>query len=176
MCGSVIPQRSLDISTLKKILMTSCPTLQTSGREDILIQQVNLLNMWMSLANQTDPPAKFGKQIEQNQSSACVLSHVWLCDPMNYIPPGSSAHGIFQARILEWVAVSFSRGSSWSRDQTRVSWVSCIAWFFTAEPLGKPNQSSTMKTNHFTWMNTIYQKYWPHSYLFIFSWFICTFY
>ena len=38
---------------------------------------------------------------------------------------GSSIHGIFKARILEWVAISFSRGSSWSRDQTQVSWVSC---------------------------------------------------
>ena len=35
--------------------------------------------------------------------------------------PGSSTHGIFQARILEWIAISFSRGSSWSRDQTQVS-------------------------------------------------------
>ena len=35
--------------------------------------------------------------------------------------PGSSVHGIFQARILEWVAISFSRGSSWTRDQIRVS-------------------------------------------------------
>ena len=44
--------------------------------------------------------------------------------------PGSSVHGILQARILEWVAISFSRGSSWPRDQTQVS---CIAdRFFTA--------------------------------------------
>ena len=43
-----------------------------------------------------------------------------LCDPMDYSLPGSS-HGIFQARVLEWVAISFSRGSSPSRDQTRVS-------------------------------------------------------
>ena len=35
-----------------------------------------------------------------------------LCDPMNYGPPGSSVHGISQARILEWVAIPFSRGSS----------------------------------------------------------------
>ena len=35
-----------------------------------------------------------------------------LCDPMDCSPPGSSVHGIFQARILEWVAISFSRGSS----------------------------------------------------------------
>ena len=47
-----------------------------------------------------------------------------LCDPVDCIPPGSSAHGILQARILEWVAISFSRGSSQPRDQTQVS---CIA-------------------------------------------------
>ena len=47
-----------------------------------------------------------------------------LCDPMDCSPPGSSVHGILQARLLEWVAKSFSRGSSWLRDQ---AWVSCIA-------------------------------------------------
>ena len=52
-----------------------------------------------------------------------------LCDPVNCSPLGSSVHGILQARILEWVAVPFSRGSSWPRDQT---WVSRIAGtFFT---------------------------------------------
>ena len=49
------------------------------------------------------------------------LSHVTLCNTMGYSSPGSSAHGIFQARILERVAISFSRGSSWPREQTRVS-------------------------------------------------------
>ena len=44
-----------------------------------------------------------------------------LCDPMDYSPPGSSVHGIFQARILEWVAISFSREYSRPRDRTRVS-------------------------------------------------------
>ena len=59
------------------------------------------------------------------------------CDPMDYSLPGSSVPGIFQARILEWVASPFSRGSSWPRDQTHVS---CIGrWFFTAEPPGKPH-------------------------------------
>ena len=42
-------------------------------------------------------------------------------DPMGYSPPGSSVHGISQARILEWVAISFSRGSSRPRDWTRIS-------------------------------------------------------
>ena len=47
-----------------------------------------------------------------------------LCDPTDCSPPGFSVHGIFQARILEWVAVFFSRGSSQPRDRTQVS---CIA-------------------------------------------------
>ena len=40
---------------------------------------------------------------------------------MDFSPPGSSVHEILQARILEWVAIPFSRGSSWPRDQTQVS-------------------------------------------------------
>ena len=47
------------------------------------------------------------------------LSRVRLCYPVNCSPPGSSVHWIFQARILEWVAISFSRGSSQPRDWTR---------------------------------------------------------
>ena len=51
------------------------------------------------------------------------------CNPMVCSPPGSSVHGIFQARILEWVAMPSARGSSPPRDWT---WVSCIAGkFFT---------------------------------------------
>ena len=52
-----------------------------------------------------------------------------LCDPMDCSLPGSSVHGIFQARILEWVAIFFSRGSSWHRDQTQVSCI--VGWLFT---------------------------------------------
>ena len=64
------------------------------------------------------------------------FSHMTLCDPMDYSPPGSSVHGVLQARTLEWVAISFSRGSSLPRDQ---AWVSCIAGrFLTTEPPGKP--------------------------------------
>ena len=49
-----------------------------------------------------------------------------LCDPMNCSPPGSSVLGIFQARILEWVAISFSRGSPPHRDQ---NFISCTGLF-----------------------------------------------
>ena len=60
---------------------------------------------------------------------------------MDCSPPGSSIHGISQAIILEWSVISCSRESSWPRDQTRVSCISCIAGrFFTTEPQGKPIQ------------------------------------
>ena len=52
----------------------------------------------------------------------CVLSHFsHVCDPMDYSLPGSSVYGIFQARILEWVAITSSRGSFWPRDRTHIS-------------------------------------------------------
>ena len=47
-----------------------------------------------------------------------------LCDPTDCSPPGSSVHGILQERILEWVAITFSRGSSHTRDQTHISCIS----------------------------------------------------
>ena len=58
-------------------------------------------------------------------AQSCLI----LCDPMDCSLPASSVHGILQARILEWIAIPFFRGSSWSRDQTQIS---CIAGkFFT---------------------------------------------
>ena len=73
--------------------------------------------------------------------SLCVCaqwpSHVWLCNPMDCSPPGSSVHGILQARILEWVATSYSRESSQPREWTCIS---CLAGrFFTVEPPRKPH-------------------------------------
>ena len=66
------------------------------------------------------------------RDSRCVLvtqSCLTLCDPIACSPPGSFVHGIFTARILAWVAISFSRGYSRPRDRT---WVSYIAGrFFT---------------------------------------------
>ena len=53
----------------------------------------------------------------------CSRLCLTLCSPVDCSSPGSSAHGIFQARILEWVAISSSRGSSWPRDRTLVSWI-----------------------------------------------------
>ena len=53
----------------------------------------------------------------------CLVTKSWptLCNPMDYRPQGPSLHGIFQARIMEWVAISYSSGSSQPRDQTGIS-------------------------------------------------------
>ena len=59
-------------------------------------------------------------KVKSESAQSCLT----LCYPMDCSPPGSSVHGIFLARILEWVAIYFSRGSSQPRDQTQVS---CIA-------------------------------------------------
>ena len=75
----------------------------------------------------------------------CVLSRLAVSDSAT---SGSYIHGILQARILEWVAVSSSRGSSWPRDQTHFLCVSCIPGrFFIVEQLGKPN----IKITHLYW-------------------------
>ena len=81
------------------------------------------------------------------QTYACVLSHpvIWgLWNPMNCSPTGSSVCGIFQARILEWAAISPSKGSSQPRDQTRVSCIPhmgrrILYYWATWEAPHKPN-------------------------------------
>ena len=61
---------------------------------------------------------------ERKKESEVTQSCATLCDPMDCSLPGSPVPGIFQARVLEWVSISFSRGSSQPRDWTQVS---CIA-------------------------------------------------
>ena len=72
----------------------------------------------------------------------CVAMLSWVqlsYDSMDSSLPGSPLHGIFQARILEWVTISFSRISSQPRDGNHVSCVCCVAGgFFTTVPPGKP--------------------------------------
>ena len=89
-----------------------------------------------------------------NNNFVCVCAQslqlrLILCNPMDYSQPGTSVQGIFLPRILEWVVMPFSRGSSWPRDPTRISYVSCIAGgLFTADPPGKP-KTVTLFSNKF---------------------------
>ena len=68
----------------------------------------------------------FWKKVKESEVTQCCLP---LCYPMDCSLPGSSVHEIFQAKILEWVAISFSRRSSWPRDQTRVSCIVCRRFY-----------------------------------------------
>ena len=70
-----------------------------------------------------------------------------LCNRVDWSPPGSSVYGTLQARILEWVAISFSRATFQPRDRTCVS---CLAGgFFTIESPGKPRRVRHQGTNTF---------------------------
>ena len=71
-----------------------------------------------------------------NVYAKSLQSCLTLCNPMDCTLPSSSVYRIFQTRILEWVAISYSRGSSPPRYGT---WISCIGGrFFTTKPPGKP--------------------------------------
>ena len=74
------------------------------------------LEEWVLKKQQTQIPA----------AACCSQSCAALCNPMDCSLPGSSVHEISQARTLKWVAISFSKRSSRSRDQTHISYVSCI--------------------------------------------------
>ena len=78
------------------------------------------MSLWILMVN-------YKYRFSQNCTWACAqsLSHVQLFATLYCSPPGSSVCGIFQARILEWVAISYSRGSSWPRERTQVCCVSC---------------------------------------------------
>ena len=102
---------------------------------------------WSKLLHELSPCWEKGKHTFQFIISPTLLVQVvivvvlvtqscpTLCDPTDCSPPGSSVHGILQARVLEWIAVPFFRGSSWPRDWTWISWVA--GRFFTIWATGK---------------------------------------
>ena len=77
------------------------------------------------------PLSLFSCSVSLSANGTCVCAKLLqscstLCDPRDYSLSGSTVHGILQARIMEWVAVPSSRGSSQPRDRTWVSYMSCI--------------------------------------------------
>ena len=86
-----------------------------------LLQRENKLNMLQRLL-----PSSHTHLCKKYVCAKSLQSCPTLCDPMDCSPPDSSVQGIIQAGILEWVAMSSSRGSSQPRDQTHVSCVSFI--------------------------------------------------
>ena len=103
--------------------------------------KVYWMNAWMNIIKADD---------HQIQCYACLVaqSRLTLCNPMDCSPPGSFVHGISQARILEWVAICFSRKSSSPRDPTHVSCVSYIASrFFPCWAIREAHQIETRSQN-----------------------------
>ena len=74
-----------------------------------------------------------------------------LCGPMDCSPPGFSVHGTFQARILGWFAISYSRGSSQPRDWTHISCVSCIGRQILSLPLRHLGSPAVSCAEPHTW-------------------------
>ena len=91
-----------------------------------------------------------------------LLQSVWwvrakscltLCNPLDRSPSSSSVHRISQARILEWVVISSSRGSSQPRDRSCISYISALAGgFFTTRPPGKPTAYMEARLSNCEWL------------------------
>ena len=92
----------------------------------------------------------------------CAQACLTLCGSLDYGPPGSSAHGILQASVLEWVAMLSSRGSSWPRDQAWASYNSCIVRWVLYHwcHLGSPNCFYIIKVAHLFSMRFMIDFYW----------------
>ena len=90
-----------------------------------------------------DSPLWIMKESESDVTQSCPT----FCNPLDYSSPCSSVHGIFQARVLEWVAISFSRGASRPRDRPRSP--ALQADTLPSEPPGKPHYLFFL--GHTTW-------------------------
>ena len=106
--SSVWPRGSSPVSTMGRLM---CPAQS--------INSPSLFPPWETQLSVLMRVCVWGEGVH---AQSCLT----LCNPMDCYPPGSSAHGIFQARILEWVAMPSSRGTSWLRDWTCTSYISCM--------------------------------------------------
>ena len=114
-------EREGDWERGKEILPLSCmtPVLQQPQLSQFLPHP-----RWLSQSDHPFPSTHEGDLLVICCCCCCSVakSCLTLCNPADYCLPGSSVHGISQARILDWVAISFSRRSSWPRDRTQVSY------------------------------------------------------
>ena len=106
--------------------MEETPGWNTLGTVDRYCVRINLPTKGAGAAQNSMPAdSPFGIRFNVSPSHlvlqflSITKSCLTLCESMDCDPPGSSVHGISQARILEWAAISLSRGSSWPRDRPR---------------------------------------------------------
>ena len=103
------------------------------------LSPVRLLATPWTAAHQAPPSMGFSRQ---EYWSGVAQPYPTLCDPMDRRPPGSPVYRILQARILKWVVMPSSRGSSQPRNPTRISFISCIGRrvLYPLSHLGSPSQ------------------------------------
>ena len=115
----------------------------TRSRSELVTQHSHYTIPPFNIVYSTQDNHLFNKIRVSISFQECVHVHAQscpaLCNPVDCSLPGPSVHRIPQARIPEWVAISFSRGSSWPRDQTWILWFSCFGRQILYHlPLGKP--------------------------------------
>ena len=101
---------------------------------EVIWTKINCFTLLIFLGQNSEAPMCFAWLVLCLVTQSCLT----LCDPMDCSPPGSSVHGILQARILEWVAMPSSGESSQPRDQTQVSRIAgrCFTLWATREAQG----------------------------------------
>ena len=109
-----------------KLIIKNLPKEESPGpdrfiREFYQMFQELTQSLWKTQDHVKNPASPWCKNQKCSVLVLVTQSCPTLCDPMDCSPPGSCIHEIFQARILEWVAISFCRGSSQPRDRTQVS-------------------------------------------------------
>ena len=133
-------KRLIELETIKMTLVRpSMTNLEMTVRADCAVSacsplplSIKVLAHWLSVGW-----SQLWTDGDALTSICCLVAkRVTLCDPMDCSLPDSSVHGIFQARILGWVAISFCKESFWGRDWTHTScidgWI--LGRFFTTEP------------------------------------------
>ena len=93
-----------------RIVVPHCLSLMNNHTTNSIRNYFNLYTIFTRVQSEFEKKEEYQRERNKSENVSCsVLSD---CDPMDCSPPGFSVHGIVQARILEWVAISFSRGSS----------------------------------------------------------------
>ena len=106
----------------------------------VWLYEIGILSQTSSLLRSSSFP---GLSVKILMNYVCAQSCLTFCDPMDYSLLGSSVPGILQARILEWVAISSSRGSSQPRDQTHTSCL--LHWQADSLPTAPPGKTPSYK-------------------------------
>jgi len=106
---------------------TSITTIEAHPRTSTIEDQNQVKSSpGLGITYMMSPQPPLPQKWDRSMCACKVTSVMWnSLQPMDYSPPGSSVHVIFRVRILEWVSMPSSRGSSWFWDQTHISYISC---------------------------------------------------